>query len=85
MERRVKAVATVSSSSHMWFRQNDHRQSEIIGVYRDSLGKAMGSVQRPVTLSPMTSRKSCAWIVVARIAVMMTMDSAPGKSSLVRF
>lgn len=41
----------------------------------------MGKVYRPTALSPMTSWKSWAWIVVARMAAITDIEKAPGKSS----
>lgn len=44
----------------------------------------MGRVYRPTALSPITSWKSWAWIVVARMAAITDTEKAPGKSSLYR-
>ena len=44
----------------------------------------MGRVLRPTSLSPGTSWKSCAWMVVAKMAEMMKIEKDPVKSNLDR-
>ena len=41
----------------------------------------MGKVYRPTALSPMTSWKSWAWIVVARMAAITDIEKVPEKSN----
>jgi len=48
------------------------------------LGKAMGRVLRPTSLSPITSWKSWAWMVVAKIAEIMKIEKDPVKSNFDR-
>lgn len=65
-------------------RYADQQRRLISGVWREMLGKAMGNVFRPTSLSPGTSWKSCAWMVVAKMAEMMKIEKDPVKSNFDR-
>lgn len=65
-------------------RYADQNRRLISGVWREMLGKAMGSVLRPTSLSPGTSWKSCAWMVVAKMDEITKIEKDPVKSSFDR-
>lgn len=55
----------------------DQSTSGTITVQRAASPITIGIVRRPMARSPSTSLKSCAWIVVRRIAVLARMEHNP--------